>query len=84
MAVELSPVGLGVSVGQLRTGESIGVQPHCVPHVSQDDEGNVNLTGNMADMARAGHEADIKRDVHWLWLVCKEIIFFLSCMYICM
>lgn len=63
MAVELTPVGLGVSVGQLRTGESFGQEPQ---RVCRDHEGNVNLTIGIGNMARAGHEADIKRDVHWL------------------
>ena len=36
--------------------------------VCRDHEGNVNLTIGIGNMARAGHEADIKRDVHWLWL----------------
>lgn len=63
MAVELTPVGLGVSVGQLRTGESFGQERQ---RVCRDHEGNVNLTIGIGNMARAGHEADIKRDVHWL------------------
>ena len=38
--------------------------------VCQDHEGNISFTTGSS--SRAGHEADVKRDVHWLWLFCRE------------